>query len=199
MEADGSLVLLSGGVESTTLLYEQRRDRVSALFFDYGQRAARQEAAAAGYHCQRLGVDLARLDARLFGRAVNGARGAGFHVPLPQRNLFLIGAALNWAAAIGVPRLLMGLTADDRATDLFARSGLEAARLLARDVAGVSLETPYLGEDKISVIRRGKRLSVDYAMTYSCLRGRRLPCGQCPQCLKREAALQSSVHNERTD
>ncbi|MHB1951463.1 MAG: 7-cyano-7-deazaguanine synthase [Acidiferrobacteraceae bacterium] len=187
--ADGA-VLLSGGIESTTLLHEYRNVLAAALFVDYDQRAARYEAAAAREQCTRVGLPLSVVDARAIGRAVGALRPARFHVPLPQRNLFAIAAGLNWVSAAGGRRLYLGVNADDASHDPSAAPAqLDALAVLLQELSRVQVVAPYLALSKAEVVMRGIPLGVEYRRTYSCLRGRKRHCGRCPQCLARRAAM----------
>lgn len=186
---DGVL-LLSGGVESATLLHDQRRPGLRALFLDYGQRAARAEHAAAQWQCGRAGVPLVALDMGAVGDAFRAGQSQKWHVPLPHRNLVALSVALSYATQMQAPALYLALNADDAQAYPSASGAFVAAfGALARTLGNVALFTPYADLTKAQVIARGRALGVDYARTYSCLLGYAQHCGHCPQCLKRRAAF----------
>lgn len=190
--APDSLVLLSGGIESATLLHlEHRRGPVRALFADYGQRAARRERAAAQAQCDALGLPLETLELATLGATFRRGHAWQAHVPLPHRNLALLGLAFSYAADRGARRLCLALNRDDpRAYASASAPFVDAFRALAATLDdGIEIATPLLVWDKAEVVRRGLALGVDYAHTYSCLLGRHRPCGACPQCEKRRAAF----------
>ncbi len=183
------ILLLSGGVESATLLHEERRSEdLRALFIDYGQRAARPERAAAVALCEATSTPLTILSLRGLGKALAPPGAWRPHVPLPARNLLAVSVAANYALALKARGVLVGLQRDDRGHREGAQPFIAA---LADTLAalGLELETPYRNLSKAGVVARGRALGVDYAATYSCLLGRRVPCGRCPQCRSRAQAL----------
>ena len=180
-------LLLSGGIESTTLLYALSNLR-GALFVDYGQRGARQERLAASRHAVVRGVPLTILRAAAVGKQMNQIRGLQYHVPFPQRNLWLIALAINWAVASHVNRLYIGWNAEDARADASASAPCLAA-WQQLSLGQVAIEAPLLHLAKAAVVAHGRSLGLDYADTYSCLRGRLRPCGRCPQCRARTAAV----------
>lgn len=192
-----AVLLLSGGIESSTLLHERHSERLTALFVDYGQRAARMEEKAARAQCAAVGVPLVAIDGSDLGRALNTVRPVRFHVPLPQRNLFGLAVGINWAAALGAQRLYLGVNAEDHLSDPSAAATfLEPFGHLMETLAGVRVETPLRAYSKAGILRQGLAIGLDYASTYSCLRGHRRHCGKCPQCLKRRQAAQAASLSE---
>lgn len=187
-----SILLLSGGVESVTLLYDlvDRGEAVQSLFLDYGQRAATQERAAAEGHCARMGVELVPLDLAHAGEAFRRGQERKHHVPMPHRNLVALSLGLSYATNLGATRLYLSANSED--TVDYASSSLAFLaqfRLICGLLGDVQLATPFVGRTKAEVIRRGMTLGVDYDTTYSCLLGYPVHCGRCPQCRKRRAAF----------
>jgi 7-cyano-7-deazaguanine synthase len=186
-----SLVLLSGGIESATVLHlENRRGPVRALFVDYGQRAAACEREAATAQSAALNLPFETLELASLGETFRRGHTWQAHVPLPHRNLALLGLAFSYAADRGAKRLCLALNRDD--ADAYASAStpfVEAFRALAATLDDIEIATPVAAWDKPEVIRRGLELGVDYALSYSCLLGRPTPCGACPQCEKRRAAF----------
>lgn len=186
-----SLVLLSGGIESATLLHlEKRRSRTRALFVDYGQRAATREREAATAQCRALDLPVEILELASLGETFRRGHAWQAHVPLPHRNLALLGLAFSFAADRGACRLCLALNRDDADAYASASSSfVESFRALAATLDDIEIATPLAAWDKAGVIRHGLELGVDYALSYSCLLGRPVPCGACPQCEKRRAAF----------
>ena len=183
------ILLLSGGIESATLLYERcGRGGLHALFIDYGQRAARPEQAAARALCEDTGTPLTVLPLRGLGKALAPPGPFSPHVPLKARNLLAVAVAANQALALQARAVLLGVQRDDQGHREGAPPFITA---LTETLAalGLALETPYRELGKGAVVARGRALGVDYTRTYSCLLGRRAPCGRCPQCQARAQAL----------
>lgn len=194
-----SILLLSGGVESVTLLHQlaAQGEAVQGLFLDYGQRAAPHERAAAEGHCARLGVELVPLDLAAVGDIFRRGQERKAHVPLPHRNLVALSLALSYATNLGARRL--HLAANQQDTVDYAASShafLAQFRLMCGLLGDVQLSTPLIGLTKTEVVARGIALGVDYATTYSCLLGYPLHCGRCPQCVKRRAAFHEAGFEE---
>lgn len=194
-----SVLLLSGGVESVTLLHQlaSQGEAVQGLFIDYGQRAAPQERAAAEDNCARLGVELVPLDLGAVGDVFRRGQERKAHVPLPHRNLVALALGLSYAASLGARRLHLAANRQD--TVDYASSShafLAQFRLMSGLLGDVQLVTPLIGLSKTEIVARGIGLGVDYATTYSCLLGYPLHCGRCPQCVKRREAFHEAGYEE---
>ncbi|WP_065089691.1 7-cyano-7-deazaguanine synthase [Acidihalobacter prosperus] len=186
-----TVVLLSGGIESATLLHREHREGpVEALFVDYAQRAAECERTAAAAQCATLGLELHRLDLSAVGEAFRNGRAWQPHVPLPHRNLILLSLALSFATDRHAHRLCLALNREDaEAYPSGAPSFISDFRALAAGLSEIAVDAPLIALEKAAIIRLGNRLGVDYTHSYSCLLGRRRPCGGCPQCVKRRDAF----------
>lgn len=189
-----SLVLLSGGVESATALREAARlSATTALFVDYGQRAAAREQAAARAQASAARVTLARLDLSAVGEAFRLGRARRYHVPLPHRNLVLAALAVSYAVRTGAQAIVLGINRDDTTAYPSASTHfVQQLAAIARDLDRIRIDTPLLDLSKREVVLRGLELGVDFSRTYSCLLGRALHCGRCPQCVKRKAAFRDA-------
>ena len=194
-----SVLLVSGGVESVTLLAQLAADGepVQALFIDYGQRAAKPERAAAEGHCARLGVELVPLDLAQVGDVFRRGQERKAHVPLPHRNLVALSLGLSYATNLGARTLYLAANREDTVDHAASSHAFLAQfRLVAGLLGDVRLATPYVGYSKAEIVARGMGLGVDYATTYSCLLGYPLHCGRCPQCMKRQAAFHEAGYEE---
>ncbi len=185
------VVLLSGGVESTTLLYEVARNSTPiGVFIDYHQRAARRELAAAQTQCRAVSARFQRLDMAAVGRSFCTGQTLRAHVPLPHRNLVIVSLGLSYCAQIHARCLAIALAREDAVGNASgAPRFVRAFRRLAQDLGDITVVAPLITKSKAQIIRHGLDLGVDYAHTYSCLLGHHRHCGQCPQCLKRRAAF----------
>jgi len=208
-----AVVLLSGGIDSTTTLALAQRDgfEVYALTFRYGQRhqveieAARRIARA--FRAARH--EIIDLDLRPFGGsaltddiAVPKDRGAdeiarGIPVTyVPARNTIFLSVALAWAEVLGAADIFIGVNALDYSGYPDCRPEYIAAFQHMADLAtkaGVEgrqrlhIHTPLIALSKKEIIQTGLSLGVDYAITSSCYdpspSGE--ACGHCDACLLR--------------
>lgn len=187
----GSVLLLSGGIESATLLrLEHRRTQVWPLFVDYGQRAAARERACARAQCSALDLELKELDMAAVGEGFRAGQSHKLHVPLPHRNLPILSLALSYAAQCGARSLALALNREDlHAYPSAGEPFLAQFAALAQTLQGCDLRLPLMHLDKAAIVRLGIELGVDYGQSYSCLLGYERQCGACPQCEKRRAAF----------
>jgi 7-cyano-7-deazaguanine synthase len=194
-----SVLLLSGGIDSATLLHQLAADGepVQALFIDYAQRAAAQERAAAHAQCGELGVELVPLELGNLGEIFRRGQDRKLHVPIPHRNLVALSIGLSYAANLGARKLYLALNLDDTADYASASHAFLAQfRLICGLLGDVRLATPLVSLAKREVIQRGAALGVDYAIAYSCLLGYPMHCGRCPQCRKRREAFRQAGIDE---
>jgi 7-cyano-7-deazaguanine synthase len=208
-------LLLSGGLDSTTLLALARRDAfdVFALTFRYGQRHA-HEVEAARSIARHFGVVqhvVADIDLRLFGgsaltgdlvvpkdRSFDAADGGGIPVTyVPARNIIFLSFALAWAEVLEAADIFIGVNAMDYSgypdcRPEFIASFEQTANLATRaGVEGtrpVKLRTPLMHLTKREIVELGSSLGVDYGMTTSCYDPS--PdggaCGHCDACRLRQ-------------
>jgi 7-cyano-7-deazaguanine synthase len=204
-EPRSALVLLSGGVDSSTVclyLLEQGY-QVRAHFVLYGQRAAKSEWAAAKRVARTLGLSPPSVaDFSAFGRTLGFPLMRGSSVRpvtagerfrasfVPHRNLLLATSAAMTASGLGVSSIALGIVAGTAppypdTTAVFLRQ--------LRRILGLSGKTqvlaPFVDKTKTEVVRFGRRCGFDYRLTYSCHRQSHQHCGGCAGCTERSAAL----------
>lgn len=212
----GSVVLLSGGMDSATCLALAARDAppVHALTFAYGQRHAR-ELRSAGRLARRyravahhvvdlplgplLPSALTRPSARLPDRPAPRGRIPSTYVP--ARNSILLAVALGYAESHGLGRIYFGANAVDysgypdcrpafvRAFNALARRAIRSPSEGGRSVRVVA---PLLRRSKAGIVRLGERLGVPWDATWSCYAGGRTPCGRCDACRLRARGFRSA-------
>jgi len=207
-----AVVLLSGGIESTTTLAIALAEgyEAYALSFEYGQRhqieteTARRVADSLGAKEHRI----ARIDLRVFG---GSALTDGVDVPktrsetefahgipvtyVPARNTIFLAYALAWAEVIPASDIFLGVNAIDYSGYPDCRPEfIEAFQTLANlaTKAGVEgtrfqIHTPLIKFSKAEIIRKAVELGVDLSLTHSCYdpSAEGLACGQCDSCLLR--------------
>jgi 7-cyano-7-deazaguanine synthase len=212
-----SVVLLSGGLDSTTALavVRERGDECHTLAFDYGQRhraelaAARRISAVLGAASHReLRLPIGELGGSALtdmSIAVPERGGAGIPVTyVPARNTVFLSLALALAEVLDASRIVIGVNAIDFSgypdcRPEFIAAFENLARLATkRGVEGgeLTIDAPLVMLSKADIVRRGTALGLDYSLTVSCYQaddeGR--ACGRCDSCrLRREGFAAAGV------
>jgi 7-cyano-7-deazaguanine synthase len=204
-----AVLLLSGGLDSTTLLALATSEgyAIHALSFRYGQRHA-AELAAAQKIAERYSVVqhvVTEIDLRVFGgsaltadigvpkdRAMNGD--AAIPVTyVPARNTIFLAFALAWAEVLGAADIFIGVNALDYSgypdcrpefIEAFEKMARLATRSGVEGTAPVTIRTPLIDLSKKEIIELGLKLGVDYSMTTSCYDPGSAgeACGHCDAC-----------------
>ena len=212
-----TLVLLSGGLDSTTLLHHVVRDldytEIHAITYNYGQKHSRELEAA---EWQAAAVEAAHhrvIDVSFLGDLLKGASALvidGETVPdlediepqqrdqpptyVPNRNMMLLSIAASYAEAKGIQDVYYGAQAQDEygywdcTTEFLER--LNQALALNRR-APIVIHAPFIARKKADILKIGMTLGVDYAHTWSCYRGVEKSCGACPTCVERLNAFRT--------
>ena len=215
------IVLLSGGVDSATLLVLVRADGYQpyCLSVRYGQRHA-QEINAAKRVAAAFGVvehAIIELDLRRFGGSAltddievpkyAPAHDIGTSIPttyVPARNTIFLSLALAWAETVDARDIFIGVNAIDYSgypdcRPEFINAFQELAMFATKaGVTGAELNvrTPLIRMTKADIIRKGLELGVDYALTLSCYDPdpKGLACGGCDACtLRRNGFLEVGI------
>lgn len=219
MSARRAVVLLSGGLDSATVLAIARSEGFlcSCLLVDYGQRhrveleRARVVARAQGVQDVRVvQVDLRAIGGSALTAEIDvpkdraeSERGTGIPVTyVPARNTLFLALALGLAETLGATDLFIGVNAVDYSgypdcRPEFIRAFEALANLATR--AGVEgarfrVHAPLSGLRKAEIIQTGARLGVDYALTHSCYDpdGEGRACGRCDSCLIRREGFRAA-------
>ena len=210
-----SVIVLSGGMDSVTLLYDQQERIALAITFDYGSNHNQREAAFAALHCQRLGIEhlvipLAFISQYFKSSLLEGADAIpeGDYADdnmkstvVPFRNGIMLSIACGIAESRNLTKVMIAnhfgdhdIYPDCRAE--FIRPMSEAMR--AGTYIGVEVCAPYTSISKADIARIGKRLGIDYAETYSCYKGGERHCGRCGTCIERKEALREAGIDDPT-
>ena len=209
MSDKDSVIIYSGGLDSTTLLYEER-DRVAlAVTFDYGSNHAAREIACARIHCQRLGIEHVVIDlAFMKQHFASSLLGGADAIPegnydeenmkstvVPFRNGIMLSIACGMAESRGLTRVLIANHGGDHAIYPDCRpefiQAMDAA-MQAGSYVGVKIAAPYTLLTKTELVRRGVAMGIDYGTTYSCYRGGEHHCGRCGTCTERREAFRQA-------
>jgi 7-cyano-7-deazaguanine synthase len=212
-----AVVLLSGGLDSATVLAYARRQGYECycLSLDYHQRhiaelnAAKQVAEVLGAKAHKT----AQLDLSLFGGsaltdnaiAVPEAASEGIPVTyVPARNTIMLSLALAWAEVLEAQDIFIGVNALDYSgypdcRGEYVKAFQNMANLATKSaVEGktITVHAPLIDMTKAQIVQLGSSLGVDYAMTVSCYQANSAgeACGLCDSCrLRREGFLAAGL------
>jgi len=210
-----AVVLLSGGLDSATVIAVARRDGYAchALSFNYGQRHV-AELKAAERVARSLGA-AAHKTVALDLSAIGGSALTDPAIPVPDhptegipvtyvpaRNTVFLAVATGWAEVLDADRIFIGVNAVDysgypdcrpefvaafeQVANLGTKAGVEGRRL--------RIEAPLVSLSKAGIIRLGTELGVDYSLTVSCYTadGQGRACGVCDSCRLRRQGFQEA-------
>ena len=210
-----SIIILSGGMDSVTMLYDYADSIAVALSFDYGSNHNRKELPFAAYHCRQLGIEHIIIPLDFIKRYFHSSLLAGAEaIPegrydddnmrstvVPFRNGIMLAIAAGMAEDRNLSRILMANHSGDHA--IYPDCRLDFVNAMSEAVGkgtynGVELFTPYTNLTKTDIARRGKQLGIDYAKTWSCYKGGEYHCGKCGTCQERIEALREAGIEDHT-
>jgi 7-cyano-7-deazaguanine synthase len=203
---DKCVVLYSGGLDSTVLLYylDKFYNGIVALAFDYNQKH-RRELDAAREITERKGIPLRVIELNALNQTspsaltrpdINVPHGH-FQDPIqkatvvPNRNMIMLSLAVAYALNIGAETVAMAAHKGDSAIYPDCRPSFFNAfqsTLYAQNI-NVGLLVPFLDLDKKYIVNLGKELNVPIERTWSCYEGQETPCGKCGACVERQEAM----------
>lgn len=209
MKTKKCIILLSGGIDSTTSLYlaKKKAYKCFALIFDYGQRHSREVRSAvavakrAKVPYEVINIKLPWKGSSLLDKKVKipAHRQIGKAIPstyVPGRNTIFLSFAVSYAEAIGAEAVFIGANAIDfsgypdcrpayyRAFQKVIRAGTKAKK--------IKVLTPLINLKKSQIIKLGLRLGAPLSLTWSCYKGGRRPCGICDSCRLREKGFREA-------
>ncbi len=204
-----SLIVISGGMDSVTLMYDKRDSIALALSFDYGSKHNARELAFARLHAERLGVEHLVIPLGFMGEHfLSDLLLSGGSIPegrydeenmkstvVPFRNGIMLAVAAGLAESRGLKRMYIANHFGDHAIypdcrAAFIRPMAEAIR--EGTTNAVLTEAPYTSITKTDIARIGVALGIDYAETWSCYKGGEIHCGVCGTCVERKEAMREA-------
>ncbi|GAB6981755.1 7-cyano-7-deazaguanine synthase QueC [Prevotella dentasini] len=201
-----SVIIVSGGLDSVTLLYDKADTIALAVSFDYGQNHGTQELPLAGYHCRKLGIPhviipLSFMHQYFKSSLLNGSDAIpeGHYeeenmksTVVPFRNGIMLAIAVGIAESHELHRVYIANHGGDHTIYPDCRPGFISAMDAAAGAGtfiGVRIEAPYTNISKADIVRLGTALGIDYSKTWSCYKGDALHCGKCGTCVERREAF----------
>lgn len=202
-----AVVVLSGGMDSTTLLYDVKSQgyETFAISFLYGQKHSK-ELESAKKTCELLEIPHKIVDISFFADlAPSALTKDSWSVPegyytdenmkqtvVPNRNMVFLSLATSYAISLKAQKLFYGAHAGDHPIYPDCRKEfVEAVKkaIFLCDYHTVELEAPYIDLKKEDILRIGLKLGVDYSLTWSCYKGGDKACGKCGTCTERIEAF----------
>lgn len=211
-----SLIILSGGMDSVTLLYDKKDEIAVAVTFDYGSNHNKREEEFAKYHCEKLGIEhiiipLTFIHDYFKSSLLEGASAIpdGHYedetmksTVVPFRNGIMLSVACGLAESRELEKVLIANHFGDHAIYPDCRKGfIDAISEAMRNgtYKGITIDAPYTTITKTDIAKIGKSLSIDYSKTYSCYKGGEKHCGKCGTCVERKEALRDAGIEDPTE
>jgi 7-cyano-7-deazaguanine synthase len=204
MTTKKAVVLLSGGLDSTTVLAMAKANGAEcyALSFNYGQRcsaelsAAERIASAMGAKHQVINIDMGAIGgSALTDDSIDVPEDEPEGIPVtyvPARNTVFLSFALGWAEVLAAQEIYIGVSAVDysgypdcRPEFIDAFSTLaNLATKAAVEGESIKIQTPLMHLSKAETVQAGTSLGVDYGLTVSCYQANDegFACGKCDSC-----------------
>ena len=201
-----SIIILSGGMDSVTLLHYRKERIALAVSFDYGSNHNAREIECARKQCEILGIEHLVISLEFMGKYFKSSLLEGADkIPeghyaddnmkstvVPFRNGIMLSIACGLAESRCLLHVMMANHGGDHAIypdcrPEFVESMSDAMRSGTYD--GVDILAEFTNITKSDIARLGKTLGVDYSMTYSCYKGGEKHCGKCGTCVERKEAM----------
>lgn len=210
-----SVIVVSGGMDSVTLLYEKKDEIALGISFDYGSNHNHNELPLAALHCQRLGIAHMVIPLGFMHQYFKSSLlESGESIPdgsydeenmkstvVPFRNGVMLAVAAGIAESNGLTKVLIANHGGDHTIYPDCRPEFIAAMDAAVEAgtfARVRVVAPYTNISKADIARRGRALGIDYAETWSCYKGGHVHCGACGTCVERKEALREAGIEDNT-
>ncbi len=209
-----AIVLLSGGLDSTTALYfakSQGFDELYAITFLYGQKHDKELKSA-----QAVAKSVGVKEHKIVNLLLNQWHGCSLTDPdmdvkdgnaerqdipdtyVPARNMVFLSVAASWADALDITDIFIGVSEVDYSgyvdcREEFIKAMEQAVNLGtvlgAEKKQHITIHAPFMHMTKADEVKLGERLGVDFGLTWTCYRGGDKPCGTCDSCLLRAKAF----------
>lgn len=210
-----SVIIVSGGMDSITLLYDHKDEIALGISFDYGSNHNAREIPFAKMHCERLGIkhitiNLDFMHQYFKSSLLDGAEAIpeGHYADdnmkstvVPFRNGIMLSIAIGIAESNNLDQVFIANHGGDHTIYPDCRpefiNAIDAAAT-AGTYNHVKVVAPYTKITKSDIARIGKKLGIDYTETWSCYKGGEVHCGKCGTCVERKEALAEAGIEDKT-
>lgn len=210
-----SVIIVSGGMDSITLLYDHKDEIALGISFDYGSNHNAREIPFAKMHCERLGIkhitiNLDFMHQYFKSSLLDGAEAIpeGHYADdnmkstvVPFRNGIMLSIAIGIAESNNLDQVFIANHGGDHTIYPDCRpefiNAIDAAAT-AGTYNNVKVVAPYTKITKSDIARIGKKLGIDYTETWSCYKGGEMHCGKCGTCVERKEALAEAGIEDKT-
>jgi 7-cyano-7-deazaguanine synthase len=202
-----SAIIVSGGMDSITLLYDKKEEIALGISFDYGSNHNAKEIPFAKMHCERLGIKHIVINLDFMHQYFKSSLLEGADaIPegnyadenmkstvVPFRNGIMLSIAIGIAESNNLKKVFIANHGGDHTIypdcrPEFIKAIDEAAT--TGTYVNVRIEAPYTNITKTDIARRGAELGINFAETWSCYKGGEKHCGKCGTCVERKEALE---------
>lgn len=211
-----SVIILSGGMDSVTMLYDYKDSIALAVTFNYGSKHNEREIAFARLHCERLGIKHVIIPLDFMQQYFKSSLLIGGEdIPeghydddnmkstvVPFRNGIMLAIAAGLAESNGLKHVMLANHSGDHAIYPDCRPGFVSAMsdaIANGTYDGIDISAPYTNITKTDIARRGAALGLDYSETWSCYKGGEKHCGKCGTCTERREALRDAGIEDTTE
>lgn len=210
-----SVIIVSGGMDSITLLYDHKDEIALGISFDYGSNHNAREIPFAKMHCERLGIKHITINLDFMHQYFKSSLLDGSEaIPeghyaddnmkstvVPFRNGIMLSIAIGIAESNNLDQVFIANHGGDHTIYPDCRpefiNAIDAAAT-AGTYNNVKVVAPYTKITKSDIARIGKKLGIDYTETWSCYKGGEVHCGKCGTCVERKEALAEAGIEDKT-
>ena len=213
-----ALVILSGGLDSTTALYwaKSQYNEIEALTFNYSSKHNDIEYSYAKKTCEKLGIKLTRIGLNFINKYFRSdLLKSGGEIPegyynednmkstvVPFRNGIMLSVAAGFAESNNCDVLVLGNHSGDHAIYPDCRpdfiKGIKEAVYQGTE-KHIEVVSPFCNMSKTDIVKLGSELGVDFSLTYSCYKGGEKHCGKCGTCQERKEAFEQAGVKDPTE
>ena len=201
-----SVIIVSGGMDSITLLYQKKEEIALAISFDYGSNHNAREIPFAQMHCEQLGIKHITINLDFMHQYFKSSLLEGADaIPeghyasdnmksavVPFRNGIMLSIAIGIAESNALDEVLIANHGGDHTIYPDCRPEFINAinnAAIQGTYNNVNVVAPYTNITKGEIARIGAKLGIDYSKTWSCYKGEAQHCGKCGTCIERREAL----------